>query len=599
MNMFGKKFLLCVLILLTAIAPYFLRRTNAQDQEMVFVMAYPSDIGEMNPLFPRSERTNWFLIQIYDELIAYDEQLKPIPWLAESWEVDPNGKWVVFHIRKNAKWHDGQPLTGEDVKFTFEYWKNAPEDASGWTILQNIESVELVDDYTVRINLKEPDGFALEHYGGYYILPKHIWEGYAADDARWDDPNDKEAHIGSGPFYYVERVPDEYIVMKKFEDWWGKDVYQLPNVDVLRIEVIRGQAARILAMREGKAATERYELWGTDVNTVIEAPETDVITGVASQWDYVLGFNLTIPGLDDVRVRRAIAYAIDRDEIIKIARLGWGTPTWSVIPEAFYPLYYSEKGRFPEHDVDKANQILDEAGYLDVDGDGIREFPGDPNKELKFDMMVLSWDDISVDAGAAIAQELKKIGIEIEVAITDDAVMYPALYALPRNYRMYEMSHGYGPVPDHVWYRMHSSNDIDWGDNCYGLHSEEMDRALDEFMRATSLEDRKRAAEKVQILATELIPYIPLFLSDDTHAIRKEWVNYTMLPGGPFTSYNRLTMLYIYNAEMMPAVTETPSPTPAATPAPAPGVNWTLVGGLAVVALIVGIGIGFVLTRKK
>ncbi|HIE24141.1 MAG TPA: ABC transporter substrate-binding protein [Candidatus Korarchaeota archaeon] len=593
----SKKLLLVPVLILIALSPLLYNKTAAQEEEMVFVMAYPSDIGEMNPLFPRSARTGWFLMLIYDELIAFDENLEPVPWLAESWEVDPNGKWIVFHIRSGVKWHDGQPLTAEDVKFTFEYWKNAPEDASGWTILQNIESVELVDENTVRINLKEPDGFALEHFGTYYIIPKHIWEGYAPDDARWDDPKDKEAHIGSGPFYYVERVPDEYITLRKFEDWWGKDVYQLPNVDVIRIEVIRGQAARILAMREGRAATERYELWGTDVNTVIEAPETNVITGMVSRWDYVIGFNLEIPGLDDVRVRRAIAYAIDREEIVKIARLGWGTPTYSVIPETFFPLYYSEKGRFPDQDLDKANQILDEAGYIDVDGDGIREFPGQPDKELRFDMMVLSWDDISVDAGAVVAEQLEKIGIKIDVAITDDAVMYPAIYAVPRNFRIYEMSHGFSPIPDHVYYRMHSDNIIDWGDNCYSFRNETMDEAIEKFMQATSIEERKRWAEEIQKIAVQNMPYIPLFLSDDTHAIRKEWVNYTMIPGGPFTTYNRFTVLYIYNEEMMPAVTPTPSPTP--TVAPAPRINWVLVGGLVIIALIIGLALGTLIVRRK
>ena len=579
-----KAVLVVVVSLLLEVAivsPLLSSRVASQEEEEIFIMAYPSDIGEMNPLFIRSERTHWFLIQIYDSLIAYDTNLNPIPWLAESWEITNNFKTFTFHIREGVKWHDGKPLTAEDVAFTFNYMKAGPEDVMAWSVLQKIVSCEATDDYTVRVVFEEPMGFGLSQLGDLEIIPKHIWEGVAHDDARWDDPDNVTAHIGSGPFVFKERVPDEYILLEKNENWWGKE----PNVDGIRIDVIVGQSARILAMRQGEADTERYELWGTDVNTVIEAPELKVVTGVVSQWDYVLGFNLTIPGLDDVRVRKAICYALDRERIITIARLGWGTATWSVIPESYFPTYYSETGRFPEQNVTHAKKILDDAGYLDTDGDGIREFPGDPTKELAFDMMVLSWDIISVDAGAAIAEQLEQIGISVSVEITDDAVMYPALYQLPRNYRMYEMSHGFGSVPDHVWFRMHSENDIDWGDNCYGLHNDTMDAALDGMLHATSDNERVAKAREIQELAVEIVPYIPLFLSDDTHAIRKEWVNYTMVPGGPFTSHNRLTMLNIYSEE--------------AVPPPAVAIDWTLIAGVAIICLVVGLGGGYLVARKR
>jgi len=564
---------------ITVINPLLLSRVVAQDEE-IFIMAYPSDIGEMNPLFIRSERSHWFTIQIYDSLIAYDTNLDPIPWLAESWVTSDDAKTFTFDIREGVKWHDGESLTADDVKFTFDYMKAGPEDVESWSVLQKIVSTTAVDDYTVRVVFNETMGFGLSQLGDLEIIPKHIWEDIAPDDARWDDPANVTAHIGSGPFIFKERVPDEYILLDRNENWWGKK----PNVDGIRIDVIVGQSARILAMRQGEADTERYELWGTDVNTVIEAPELKVVTGIVSQWDYVLGFNLTVSGLDDARVRKAISYALDRERIILIARLGWGTETYSVIPESYFPTYYNETGRFPEQNLTYANQILDNAGYLDTDADGVREFPGQANKELAYDMMVLSWDIISVDAGAVIAEQLEEVGISISVEITDDAVMYPALYALPRDYRMYEMSHGFGSVPDHVWFRMHSSNDIDWGDNCYGLHNNTMDAALDGMLHAMSDTERIAKAKEIQELAVEIAPYIPLFLSDDTHAIRKEWVNYTLVPGGPFTSHNRLTMLNIYSEEEAPAAAE---------------IDWPLIVGVAVICLLVGVGGGYFMARKK
>ena len=550
-----KEKVICnvILILLlgtVTIIPLLSSFVAAQDED-IFVMAYGSDIGEMNPLFSRSERTGWYLIQVYDSLIAYDTEMNPIPWLAESWEISEDAKNFTFHIREGVKWHDGEPLNASDIKFTLEYYKAAPEDALSWSLLQKMEDCVVHDEYTVSAVFNESLGFGLTQIGEINIVPKHIrdwgdWEhGNSQHAACWDDAGNVTAHTGSGPFKFVERTEEAYILMEKNPYWWSKE----PNVDGIRILVVSGQSARILAMRQGTVDTERYELMGAaDIKAVTDAPELKVITeerAVPSQWDYVLGFNLTIPGLDDPIVREAICYALNRTEIIEVARGGYGTATWTTIPEAFFPAYYSEEGRFPAQNITYANQLLDDAEYTDTNGDWIRNLPS--GEQMVFDMQVLSWDTISVDAGTAIADELTEIGISVSVESTDDAVMYPNIYEIPRNYRLYEMSHGFGGYPDHVWWRMHSCNDIDWGDNCYGLHNDTMDTALDDLLHATNDTARTEATAEVQKLSVELAPYIPLFLSDDTHAIRKEWVNYTFVPGGIFTSMNRLTMLNIHS----------------------------------------------------
>jgi len=357
--------------------------TDAND---TFVMAYPSDVGEMNPLFSRSERTGWYLIQVYDSLIAYDTEMNPIPWLAESWEISEDAKNFTFHLREGLKWHDGVPLDASDVKFTLEYIKAAPPDALYWSLLQKMVECTVHDEYTVSAVFNESLGFGLMQVGSINIVPKHIrdwgdWEqGNSQHAACWDDSTNVTAHTGSGPFKFVERVPEAYILLEKNPYWWGKE----PNVDGIRIEVVYGQSARILAMRQGTVDTERYELMGAaDIQAVMDAPELKVITEerpVPSQWDYVLGFNLTIPGLDDPIVRKAICYALNRTEIIEVARGGHGTATWTTIPEAFFPAYYSEEGRFPEQNITYANQLLDDAGYIntDPDEDWMRNFPAAP-----------------------------------------------------------------------------------------------------------------------------------------------------------------------------------------------------------------------------
>ncbi|NHJ13479.1 MAG: hypothetical protein EAX95_07365 [Candidatus Thorarchaeota archaeon] len=368
--------------------------------EYSFVMAYPSDIGELNPMFYRSERSHWYDMLVYDSLISYDNNLNPIPWLAESFDVADDGLQLNFTIRSGALWHDGNPLTVNDVNFTLHYYKNAPEDAIYWTFMQTLESTEIVGN-TIVVNLNQPSAFALNYLGELYILPEHTHTGIAADDERWNDPSDPDNHIGSGPYIFSDRVAMEYTTVVRNDDWWGPDnpyVGQLPNIETVRIDVIRSQDARILAMRQGTADTERYEVFGPYVSTVLDAPELDLVTGVTSQWYYVVGFNMTVPGLNDLDVRRAMCYAMDRETLINIGRLGFGTAINSTIPHEFFPSYYSSEGVFYEYNVTIANSILDAAGYIDVDNDGIREFPGAAPPGVAPDLLLIA----TIGAGALV-----------------------------------------------------------------------------------------------------------------------------------------------------------------------------------------------------
>jgi peptide/nickel transport system substrate-binding protein len=559
------------------------------DEEMLFVMAYSSDIGELNPLTWRSERSHWYDMLVYDTLLSTDDDLNLIPWLAEDYSVSSDGLTITFDIREGVTWHDGTPLTAEDVAFTFEYVRDAPSTIGNWwNIMQNMTSATAVGN-TVTCVFNQLYSFALDNLGQIYILPKHTHEGIAADDARWDDHTNATNHIGSGPFKFVQRVPDEYTELVRNDDWWGASnpyVGQLPNIERVRIDVVIGQDARILSMRQGTCDTERYEVFGAYVNEILNAPELQLVTGVASQWDYVWGFNLTVPGLDDIDVRRAMAYATDRQELINIGRLGFGTPTTAAIPEVFFPALYNSATDFPEN-VSIANAILDAAGYIDTDADGIRNGNGDAvplDEELEFDCLSLSWDDISVSTVTGIKLQMEDIGIKINNVVTDDGPMYDAIYT--GEYEMYSMAHGYDNIPDYPWWRCHSSNIFEWGDNVYHLDNGTVDTIMDEYVAATPATLYAKATAASQAVLDN-IPYVPLYLSDDTHAMRKEWVNYTTPAGGPFTAFNPRTMVFMYDDTFGETT----------TPPPAPDI--LLILGVGAGALVVGVLITYFIVRRK
>jgi peptide/nickel transport system substrate-binding protein len=337
-------------------------------------------------------------------------------------------------------------------------------------------------------------------------------------------------------------------------------------------------------MRSGAADTERYEVFGAYVTEILTAPELQLVTGVASQWDYVWGFNLTVPGLDDVDVRTAMSLAIDRAELINIGRLGFGTATTSAIPDVFYPGLAHADGVFPEN-VTLANEILNASGYMDNDGDGIRNFPGGaPTPELEFDCLSLSWDDISVATVTGIKLQMQDIGIKINNVVTDDGPMYDAIYT--GEYEMYSMAHGYTPIPDFVWWRCHSDNIYEWGDNVFHLDNATVDTIMDDYVASTpaTLAANARLA---QLAVLQNLPYVPLYLSDDTHALRAEWVNWTAPAGGPFTAYNPRAMVFMYDDTF------------GETTPPPGGVDVVLILGIGAGALLLGVIVTYFILRKK
>ena len=339
-------------------------------EKNTFVMAYPSFPRSLNPMPATDGRSLWYAILVYDSLLIYDENLNLIPWLAESYEVSEDGKTITFVLREGVKWHDGQPVTAEDVAFTFNFAKENEAYGSFYVdIPTRLDYAEAVDERTVVVHLKEPYVFALEAFGLVPIVPKHIWEN--VDKWDWESSKVYDYGVGCGPFKFVEMVEGDYIRLVKNEDYWleGK-----PMVDEIIIRVIDTEEARILAIKSGEADTKRYELIPAFLEAVKGDPNIELVEAV-SPWDYVLMFNLNRWPLNETKFREAVAYAIDRDEIVEKAALGAGVATTTFVPASFFGTYWENpEAKVPEHNIEKAKQLLAELGFRDVDNDGILEY---------------------------------------------------------------------------------------------------------------------------------------------------------------------------------------------------------------------------------
>ncbi|RLF24593.1 MAG: hypothetical protein DRN15_02770 [Thermoprotei archaeon] len=306
---------------------------------------------------------DWYpLCLIYETLFIFNESYEPIPWLVKRWEVSPDGKVWTFEIHHNITWHDGKPMTAEDVKFTIEY---IIENKAPWWYpnVKDIEKVEVVDKYTIRMYLKKVNVWFLRLLAEVPIVPKHLWE-----NVPWNTT--KPPMVGSGPFIWVRRVPGEYVELKKNPNYWRKGY---PKVDRIIFPIITNPSAMLMALEKGEIHYMTWYVPPAAIRKVAANPDLRLFSTPAPTF-YYLGFNLKRYPLSEKVVRRAIAMIIDHDKIVKELLMGWARPAlWFCAPT--YKYWWNPNASLPPHNVTLAAKLLDDAGFVDYDGDGVREVP--------------------------------------------------------------------------------------------------------------------------------------------------------------------------------------------------------------------------------
>lgn len=335
---------------------------------------------------------------VYDGLLRYDEAMAPQPGLAESWEVSPDGKSITFHLRKGVKWHDGQDFTSADVRFSaLESWKKIH--ARGRVTFTALKDVETPDAYTAIFRLRTPAPVILSALNAAesQVLPKHLYE----NGEILKNPHNN-APIGTGPYVFKEWKKGQYIVLERNPNYWeaGK-----PYLDSIIFRVIPDAASRAAALETGEVQYAPFTAVPlSDVPRLRNDPNLAVETrGYAFQSHvFLIDFNLSSPVISDVRVRRAIAHAIDRKGLIDTVWYGLGNPAISPIP--------SQLARFHNPDVPRydfnpalAEKLLDEAGYPRKEG-GIR---------FRFSQDYLPFGEVYKYAGEYVRDNLKKVGIDL------------------------------------------------------------------------------------------------------------------------------------------------------------------------------------------
>ncbi|MGH2405779.1 MAG: ABC transporter substrate-binding protein [bacterium] len=369
-------------------------------------MAITRDEGSLNPYTYQTGYPGWNLMTlVYEPLFTPDADNIPQPWLARRYTVSPDGRTWTFTLHPNIRWHDGRPLTADDVKFTYEYVRRNAH--SRWTPqVRSIESIETSGPATLTIRLNAASsGFGAQPLADLPILPRHIWES-VAEPRRFNDV------IGSGPYRVAEiREAQFYRLVANDSYFAGR-----PKVRELILPIIRDATVTFTALKAGEIDTTVRPVSPELVAEFEKAGGIKLARG-SGYASTILQFNLEHPILKDVRLRHAIANAINTRLMVRLLLLGYGVVG---SPGYIHPdsPFYNPAVTFTAN-KSKAVQLLNEAGYVDRDRDGIRDAPdGTP---LRFTLLTLAGNPIRVRGADLIRTWLRDVGIDSRVVAQEDA----------------------------------------------------------------------------------------------------------------------------------------------------------------------------------
>lgn len=336
-------------------------------------------LSNTDPLLGNSGHDHITLLNMYDTLVFWDSELQPQPGLATSWEY-ADEKTVILHLREGVTFHDGTPFDAEAVKVNLE---RANSETSRVSDLINVQSIEVVDTYTVKLYLSQPDSsiiLALSDRAGMMVSPKIL-----------EKSSEEFEPIGTGPYKFVSWVPNGEVVMEAYDEYWDKD--HPAHLDKLTVVGMPDENTRINAVSSGEVDIA-FPISTNNVPTLEKNPNVklDSSSQIQSWQIYV---NTAKPPLDNVKVRQAIQYAIDRDALNKAILLGLGEAAHQHFPESYWA--HNPDVRL-NYDPEKSKQLLAEAGVENVKIEIVLQSAAFPQRLME-----------------AVSQQLSQVGIQVDL----------------------------------------------------------------------------------------------------------------------------------------------------------------------------------------
>jgi peptide/nickel transport system substrate-binding protein len=449
----------------------------------------------------QSERIDALL---FDNLLTVDAHLSVQPGLAERWEI-PDPTTYVFHLRHGVRFSDGRPLTARDVKWSFDSLLERKIRSTKGATYRFLDHIDAPDDYTVIFHLKQPWAALLWNVaggGGMGIVP------YGTLSEASQHP------IGSGPFRFVSAEQDKEVIIERNDNYWGAKA----KLRRVRFAVVPDTTTCALELRKGSADIEINELTPDMVLALERVPWLRVLRGPGTIFAY-MAFNLRDPILKDVRVRRAIAYALNRERYIHYVWHDFARPAASILPPESWA-YDSDVKQYA-NDPAKARTLLDEAGYP-------------PKNGVRFHLtMKTSNLEGSRTLAAVFQQQLREVGIALDIRSFEVATFLSDV--THGEFQVYSLRWiGGNEDPDIFDYVFSSARIIPNGANRQYYSNPRVDALIAKASTELDQNARRRDYAEIQQILSDDLPYVDLWYYDNVMVYSQRVRGLELNPSGNY-----------------------------------------------------------------
>jgi peptide/nickel transport system substrate-binding protein len=532
--MFFQRFsaLICVLILFVFVCskrfslalPFFLlgaacllssgcsHNSPPADTITVAIDKGPDNLDPRIGTNSESERIDQLL---FNSLVKRGPQLEILPDLASHWEI-PDPITYRFHLRAGVRFHNGQALTSQDVRYTIESLLDGSITSSKASTYRVIASIKTPDDLTIVLHLKEPYASFLWNLtnGAIGIVPKG------------STPDLYKSPVGTGPFRFVSHSQEEEVVIEANHEYFG----QAPWLRRVRFKVIPDATTRALEMRKGSVDVAQNVLSPDFVEVLRKRPDLRLSVTPGTNYGYI-GFNLTDPILKDRRVRRAIALAINREEIARYYWRDLVTLASGLLPPNHWA--YEKAVATYGYDPAAATRLLDESGFRDPDGSG-------PKARFRLTFKT-STEESSRQVAAIIQQQLSQVGIAVDLRSNEFGTFYGDI--VRGNFQMFTLRWvGGNNDPDLFERVFHSQQVPPKGWNRGRYNNGRIDELTELARKEPDQEKRRATYSEIQKILADDLPYVSLWYFKNVSLYRERVLNMALSPAGDYEFLNNIRL---------------------------------------------------------
>ncbi len=468
-----------------------------------FVVAIESAPTQLDPRLATDAYSERIGQLLFSRLIRINSFGEITPDLAKKWEIKRETTYI-FHLKEGVSFHDGTPLTSEDVRYTYESILDTAWVSPHRKMYNVIDRIETPDAATVRFILKKP------HAPFLYSLTRGIVPKHAASI-----PSFSIHPLGSGPFYFVQNDPDHAIALSAYSNYFGG----APRISRLLFRIIPEESVRLLELEKGNIDLIQNAFPPDAFPRLRRNRRFKMMHAPGTTYSY-MGFNLRDPILKDIRVRRAIALAINREEIAKYIFKGLALPADGLLPPSHWA--YSSKVATYSYNPEIAKRLLDEAGHRAHSG---------PRFTLTHKT---SQNELARRVVEVLQQQLAEIGIKVDIRSHEWGTFYGDIKR--GNFQMFTLSWVGVEDPDIYYNVFHSQSVPPDGSNRGHYQNAAIDQLVEKGRLTFDRNSRKMVYAKVQKILSEELPYVSLWHTENVAVMKKEVQGYTLYPDGDFYS---------------------------------------------------------------